>query len=89
MCFNCLRFGHCANKCYFKGCEKCSQKHNVLLHVENKIEKNEQKQENPVTLMTYKKNNIVLLSTVVVKILDRNGREQNCRLIMDNGSMSN
>ena len=87
-CFNCLLPGHIVARCpSAKNCRKCKDKsgykHHYLLHTEPKPKT--QQQTSAATFFTEQDSTQVLLSTALVKIKDRSGEEQVCRVLLDNG----
>lgn len=91
LCLNCLESNHYTKKCFKRGCMKCSLKHNVLLHFENKCEIQEESSKDKTIAMSSYENNghDVLLSTAVVNVFDNNGKTHTCRVLLDSGSQSN
>lgn len=93
VCFNCLRPGHYAIKCWRGRCKTCNRKHHTLLHgYQPQNAKHPQPGDAPVdadvSLMSRQCNGQVLLSTAVVQIYDSSGKPIRARAILDNGSTS-
>lgn len=102
LCKNCLRTGHQDKNCRLTHCKYCNSRHNTLLHRE--VDKNTTSNINTENIVlsvhTNSSSNIhsslapnhqtnVLLSTAMVKVMDKNGRCHNARALLDNGSTSN
>ncbi|XP_043263007.1 uncharacterized protein LOC122403517 [Colletes gigas] len=95
LCLNCLRNNHLTNKCIASTCKKCHRKHNTLLHfvddhhsirvdTGSKDNSNSSTSTDPVKqgyTVTY--NSEVLLGTARIKILDKNNKEHECRVLLD------
>lgn len=102
-CYNCLHNNHNVRWCKIKQrCFKCHRKHHSLLHLddekpENKTEISEAKPgtSSSSSFATQTASNTfksviesqVILPTVVVKVVDNYGGEQNCRALLDSTSM--
>lgn len=105
LCFNCLNYGHQVSACKFSHCPKCNKKHNSKLHDDRVVidesinhESNEQSSSNNQTVLyagktTNSKHNDdnmnVMLSTSVINVLNRYGKMQVCRAVLDSGSQLN
>ncbi|XP_037930661.1 uncharacterized protein LOC119665511 [Teleopsis dalmanni] len=95
-CFNCLKNGHFTKDCTSGSCLKCSKKHNTLLHLEGTLEasmiKKASLSKNPASLFSNNLNiqkNYVVLGTARVVVKGNNGREIECRALLDSGSQVN
>ncbi|XP_043258040.1 uncharacterized protein LOC122400583 [Colletes gigas] len=100
LCTNCLRVGHNAYACMWKGCPKYSRKHNSLLHFPNSVTQinsarpteNEPSTstnfETTKAALTVTCDSEVLLGTAQIKILDKFNREHKCRVLLDGGSQT-
>ncbi|CAK9834523.1 hypothetical protein ANTRET_LOCUS11040 [Anthophora retusa] len=101
LCLNCLRNNHQTHKCYLKGCKKCNQKHNTLLHfnetnntrIQDPSNNNDKssyrdKNEQPTVNLVVSSDSEVLLGTAYVKILDKDKNEFPCRVLLDGGSQT-
>lgn len=91
ICIVCLS-KHAENKCKFKGCRKCGEKHNTLLHAPS----NDNGNEPAVTtsISAHASNNIghtahVLLSTAIINIQGKSNDIFCARALLDSGSQSN
>uniref|UniRef100_A0A182YRW0 DUF1758 domain-containing protein n=1 Tax=Anopheles stephensi TaxID=30069 RepID=A0A182YRW0_ANOST len=91
LCRNCLSSGHLAHMCSSKyNCQQCSQRHHTLLHVNSK--NNDVLAEattSTMALASSKKSMHALLSTVVLVVVDVNGKEHLARALLDTGSQPN
>jgi hypothetical protein len=93
ICTNCLRESHSPKECNGGSCRKCKGNHNTFLH---QVADEKPADQNPsgqtvsmhtsVSLSASKK---VMLSTVLLQILDVNGRPHVCRTLLDSGSEPN
>ncbi|XP_033228966.1 uncharacterized protein LOC117180581 [Belonocnema kinseyi] len=83
LCYNCLRSNDTVENCNATACKTCSQKHNTVLHPENKNKKCFQ--TNHASLHNSLPSQ-VLLSTARINILDNKGVPHACRALLDNGS---
>ena len=95
MCLNCLKSNHTTSKCYRRGCIKCNQKHNVLLHWDDA--NNQERDLSPEkstntatggTTLTSRINSEVLLGTAVMTVLDKFKKEHKCRVLLDSCSQT-
>ena len=95
LCYNCLKFGHSAQKCISGTCLICGKKHHSSLHRNNNSiavqrSSNESLRDNNATYDTnshlgnYSGN--VLLATACVDILTSNGTFKKVRALIDSGS---
>lgn len=105
VCLNCLCHGHTDNKCRLSHCKYCKQKHNTLLHSEalRQQEPTAENVALPTNITSTSNNvalsvktssstatsNYVLLSTALVKVLDRDGNLHTARILLDNASTTN
>ncbi|XP_051171022.1 uncharacterized protein LOC127287913 [Leptopilina boulardi] len=100
LCLNCLKKRHSTNDCRNPlSCEKCSGRHNTVLHLEQreKLESsNLRKLESEVTALssltacsTTSKRKQILLATALIIIKDRDGNPHECRALLDSASQSN
>lgn len=97
LCMNCLRKGHNGQKCILGPCKLCSKNHNSLLHIQDTnadettgttaTTSEVQSVQNNVTLSTIHQGQ-VLLSTVLVGVVDSEGKTHKVRALLDNGSTS-
>lgn len=102
LCFNCLKPGHQAKRCFSTGCKICHKKHNTTLHPKHQVSN---KQESSQSQPTEKTNNTVnvhtatdvltdlpssevILSTAIVEVVGPTGKIMTCRALLDNGSQS-
>ncbi|XP_059622191.1 uncharacterized protein LOC132265511 [Phlebotomus argentipes] len=98
LCFNCLRDGHRAQDCRSKSrCQKCQKSHHTLLHDDTRntnstttdSQAESDKKEVPsgsVVVHHAVSNKKVLLPTALVKVTDAYGVQQDCRVLIDQGS---
>lgn len=102
LCLNCLNPGHQAEACRSSTCKKCNERHNTLLHPDNKPS-TESKDEPAKSIIAFvadseKADSIlsihcaqntqaqVILSTAQVLINDVEGNPIACRALLDPGS---
>ncbi|CAK9834538.1 hypothetical protein ANTRET_LOCUS11054 [Anthophora retusa] len=94
-CVNCLHYKHNLSQCRSSTCRKCGGKHHTLLHIDSFIVKNATEMTNNIETPTVALttlgdlNQEVLLSTARVKILDKDNRSHECRVLLDPGSQRN
>lgn len=91
LCFNCLRKGHRSNDCRASRCKKCQRAHNTLLHMEQKIIKNEideQEEAASNTCMVGTATNYVLLATAQIQIKNKFNKLETATALLDSGSQS-
>ncbi|XP_029673850.1 uncharacterized protein LOC115241992 [Formica exsecta] len=100
LCLNCLRsISHQAKDCKSLTCQTCNKKHNTLLHVQERLQRDtestsqshQSNNTNTVTLnhhITQDKYYQVILSTAVVNAIDQSGNSHTCRVLLDSGSQS-
>jgi hypothetical protein len=92
LCLNCLRTNHFVNNCQSKfKCRKCNQSHNTLLHKERQITQTNETPAQVESLNAHSmrsQSSIILLSTAIVLIEDRNNKSHKCRALLDAGSMN-
>lgn len=92
LCFNCLRSNHSVQNCNAKRCKQCNGKHHSILHRErieiSKMEAPSTSQSNVACLNTSLPIE-VLLSTAIVNVEDKYGKNHTCRILLDSGSQSN
>lgn len=97
LCINCIKpANHTVNKCFARPCYICNKRHNTLLHlnkqpIANQIaESNNNPQSSSSNFAGHSISTVeVLLSTVVLKIFDKNNKTSDCRALLDCGSQSN
>lgn len=83
LCLNCLRSNHSLAECKSTStCKTCNNKHHTLLHSE--INTNKPGQVNFANLSNSSASQI-LLSTAMIRILDRDRNPHVCRALLDNG----
>lgn len=100
MCLNCLRStSHQAKDCRSSTCQTCNKKHNTLLHIQDKHQRDTESTSQPqqsdnssTTILnhhvTQDKYYQVALSTAVVNAIDQYGNSHTCRVLLDSGSQS-
>ncbi|XP_071640886.1 uncharacterized protein [Temnothorax longispinosus] len=100
LCINCLRSTtHQARDCKSSTCQTCSKKHNTLLHIEDKSNKDnattnkpdQASQSSAVTLnhhISQDKYCQIILSTASINVYDQRGNIHVCRALLDSGSQS-
>jgi hypothetical protein len=92
LCLNCLRTNHFVSNCQSKfKCRKCNQSHNMLLHKERQITQTNETPAQVESLNAHSmrsQSSIILLSTAIVLIDDRNNKSHKCRALLDAGSMN-
>lgn len=92
LCLNCLKASHGVERCKSTvGCNQCEEKHHSLLHKQSTVE--------PSNVVTTQSANCcqtsisllsqILLSTAQAGVLDKTGKTQQCRMLLDSGSQSN
>ncbi|XP_063915614.1 uncharacterized protein LOC135131698 [Zophobas morio] len=87
LCQNCFKANHKADTCTHSQCRKCNRKHNTLLHIENTPENVEGLtpiSSHCVSLISQ----TVILSTALIKVFDKNGKEHQLRALLDSASTS-
>lgn len=105
MCTNCLRGDHKFDNCSSGNCRKCNKRHNSLLHIENsesntnqvsqshvdkpEYNNNRDSQSSTSTICAQILNKNIVLSTAIVKVVDKNGKLHHLRALLDSGSQSN
>ncbi|XP_025835281.1 uncharacterized protein LOC108742837 isoform X2 [Agrilus planipennis] len=95
LCFCCLASGHQNKNCSFGPCKKCGRKHNNLLHVEKTSTEvqaptgSASPQLTCSALTTTNSASYVLLATANVLLYDKQGREHECRALLDSCSQPN
>lgn len=98
LCINCLKGGHLTKNCTSRKCSKCNKAHNTLLHFESQQNSavsfgdTSTTESASVSLSASEApvhNHYVMLSTVRVRLVANNGREQEFRAILDSGSQVN
>ena len=102
LCLNCLRDNHTTPKCFLSGCRKCRRKHNTLLHFADKesrldgandaqseLKKEQVASSSIKTSLIAQCNTEVLLGTARVKIIGKNNKGYECRVLLDSGSQTN
>lgn len=101
VCKNCLRTGHQSKQCRLARlthCKYCNFKHNTLLHKD--LDKSKSHTSTDIENVALSTNTYhlsstptktphVLLSTALVKVVGKDGRVHNARVLLDNGSTSN
>ncbi|XP_055681881.1 uncharacterized protein LOC129789254 [Lutzomyia longipalpis] len=94
VCYNCLRTNHISEKCPSKStCRECNQKHHTMLHPSDAPKPQTppaQPAEAPVPASSITSHhmsakNRVLLPTALVKVADKHGNQQECRILVDTG----
>lgn len=93
LCLNCLRAGHVLKDCRAGPCQVCKSRHNSLLHInrERIVEATaspESNAENMNCTFSSQKKEGVLLSTALVRVLDKNNQCHTARALLDPGSQS-
>lgn len=92
LCVNCFQASHRTNKCTEKNCEKCQKKHNILLHFENKVDKENNSYTSPAKTSTnyLTRNDCVsdILLSATVDIVNEENNVKQCRLLLDSGSQT-
>nr|CAH7762833.1 unnamed protein product [Callosobruchus chinensis] len=91
LCMNCLKKGHYSRFCRQKTCSKCRGKHHVLLHGFSEKESSSSSSSavrESVGLAACSDISCVFLSTVQVRVLDKDGNPHTARALLDNGSQS-
>lgn len=89
-CYNCLRLGHSARNCRSQNsCMKCKGRHHTIIHADNRTKTNPVQQSIVTTAISEHHDSVTLLSTVIVKVLDKNGEPLTARALLDQGSQSN
>lgn len=103
VCINCLRSSaHELNKCNSKGCRICKARHNTLLHptdstAENRSNSSTSSKESGSTssqtavathAATNSNEEVTMLSTAIVDVVDRDGLPKSCRVLLDCGSQA-
>lgn len=98
LCFNCLHPGHNQVNCKYGKCSKCGKKHHTLLHIdysssESQNTSADSDQSNSQVTQTLSSsiscNELILLSTAIIHVLDKKGVAHKCRVLLDSGSQSN
>lgn len=104
LCFNCLSSFHMAKVCNsINTCNRCSKKHNTLLHFETKGGNHDTANTNmdhQIASTSGNSSNVVatpvvfgtgnaFLATASVNVIDRKGVSRRCRAVLDSGSMVN
>ncbi|XP_063913270.1 uncharacterized protein LOC135129931 [Zophobas morio] len=92
LCVNCLRGGHKLETCASSNCRKCHKRHNSLLHFENSSSESEPStSSSKITSSNCAQilNKNITLSTAVINVLGKNGKQVQFRILLDNGSVSN
>ncbi|XP_035919104.1 uncharacterized protein LOC118517233 [Anopheles stephensi] len=81
LCFNCLNPNHQVRSCnsVFR-CNKCNARHHSMLHDDSPPQ---------VTMNVGSSNEIVVLETVVLWLVDDHGIRHEARALLDSGSMCN
>lgn len=100
LCVNCLRStSHQAKDCRSSTCQTCNKKHNTLLHIPDKAQKDNEASNianqtsnsstailnHHITQDKYQ----VILSTAIINVFDRQGNSHMCKVLLDSGSQSN
>jgi len=90
MCAVCLS-KHAENKCKFKGCRKCGDKHNTLLHTTINDDNNEPTVSTSINAhaASNAEHTHVLLSTAIINIRGKSEEIFCARALLDSGSQSN
>lgn len=90
ICVVCLS-KHAENKCKFKGCRKCGDKHNPLLHTTVNDDNNEPTVSTSINAHAAGnvENTHVLLSTAIINIRGKSNEIFCARALLDSGSQSN
>lgn len=100
LCLNCLRAGHVLKDCRSIVCKICKFRHNVLLHINREkaaettaaaaatSSSTTEKEETVNCSFASHKNDGVLLSTAVVRVLGKNNKWFTARALLDPGSQS-
>ncbi|XP_076645559.1 uncharacterized protein LOC143355009 [Halictus rubicundus] len=97
-CFNCLSRGHSIRACTRGNCRKCGKRHHTLLHRENVP--NSDNVDSPTSSTSHIVQSCIansesmvadcaVLSTALVFVTDRHGRDHKCRALLDVGSQAN
>ncbi|XP_022182788.1 uncharacterized protein LOC111042467 [Myzus persicae] len=90
ICVVCLS-KHAENKCKFKGCRKCGDKHNTLLHTTVNDDNSEPTASTSIN--AHAAGNVehthVLLSTAIINIRGKSNEIFCARALLDSGSQSN
>ena len=91
LCMNCLKNNHFTKQCFASNCKKCNKKHNSLLHFEenNKVNDQLEQTEKASVGLAAMNHSEVLLGTALIKILDKDSREHDCRVLLDSCSQTN
>nr|CAH7729802.1 unnamed protein product [Callosobruchus chinensis] len=92
LCVNCLKANHNSKACGSSTCRTCRKKHHTLLHFPQSNNINSRQNKEPsssgVTSTNFNITNNVLLSTAVIQVKDNEGRYNQYRALLDNGSQS-
>jgi len=92
LCLNCMKPGHFIKNCKGGSYKRCAEKHNTLIHFEERPSKKNTEEEegnnSSSVLCSHNRtvDHCVLLSTAVVLIEDSQGKYHKARAILDPGS---